>query len=199
MSAEGFLGAHLARLADGARAAAALEEAAADYADRVLRTLREGGSILLCGNGGSAAIAEHVAAEYAVRFRRDRRPLPARALTASGPLLTAAANDLGYEEAMARLVAGQAAPGDLLVLHSTSGESENLVRAAAAARELGVATVAVLARGGGRLAGLVDLAVVLPAEETALAQELQLALEHAVVDRVEAVVAGEEREMEADG
>lgn len=197
MSGDGFLGAHLARLAEGARAAAALEDAAAEYADRVLATLRSGGRVLLCGNGGSAALAEHVAAEYAVRFRRGRRPLPARSLTASGAMLTAAANDLGYEAALARLVAGQARPGDLLVLHSTSGESENLVRAAAAARDLGVATVAVLARGGGRLAGLVDLAVVVPAGDTALAQELQLALEHAVVDRVEAAVSEDELDGEA--
>lgn len=144
-------------------------------------------------------MAEHVAAEYVVRFRRERRALPAVALTAGSPLLTAAANDLGYEEALSRIVRGMARPGDLLVLHSTSGESENLVRAAAAARELGVATVGVLARGGGRLAGLVDLAVVVPADDTALAQEMQLALEHAVVDRVEEEVARSEGEEGAAG
>lgn len=197
--AEGFLAAHLARLRAGLEAAAALDAVAEAYADRVLETIRTGGRILLFGNGGSAAMAEHVAAEYVVRFRRERRALPAVALTAGSPLLTAAANDLGYEEALSRIVRGMARPGDLLVLHSTSGESENLVRAASAAREMGVATVGVLARGGGRLAGLVDLAVVIPAEDTALAQEMQLALEHAVVDRVEEEVARSEGEEEDAG
>ncbi|HKK28280.1 MAG TPA: SIS domain-containing protein [Gemmatimonadota bacterium] len=197
--AEGFLAAHLARLRAGLEAAAALEAVAEAYADRVLETIRGGGRILLFGNGGSAAMAEHVAAEYVVRFRRERRALPAVALTAGSPLLTAAANDLGYEEALSRIVRGMARPGDLLVLHSTSGESENLVRAAVAAREMGVSTVGVLARGGGRLGGLVDLAVVVPAEDTALAQEMQLALEHAVVDRVEEEVARSEGEEEDAG
>ena len=196
---EGFLAAHLARLRAGLESAAALDEVAEAYADRVLETIRGGGRILLFGNGGSAAMAEHVAAEYMVRFRRERRALPAVALTAGSPLLTAAANDLGYEEALSRIVRGLARPGDLLVLHSTSGESENLVRAATAAREMGVATVGVLARGGGRLAGLVDLAVVVPADDTALAQEMQMALEHAVVDRVEEEVARSEGEEEDAG
>ncbi len=197
MNRPGFLGAHLERLAEGAQAAAALEAAAADYADRVIAALRGGGKVLLCGNGGSAATAEHVAAEYVVRLRRERAPLAAVALTSPGPVLTAASNDLGYEEALARSVAALGRPGDVLVLHSTSGQSANLLRAAEEARSRGLATVGVLARGGGALAGRVDLAIVVPADEAALAQELQLALEHAVVDRVEEVMALEDPGMDA--
>lgn len=181
----------MASLAAGAQASVALAPSVDRYVERVLGTLRGGGKLLLCGNGGSAATAEHVAAEYVVRFRRERTPFAAVALTTASAVLTAASNDLGYAEALARSVRALGRPGDLLILHSTSGESPNLLRAAQVARSMGVATVGVLARGGGRLASQVDLSLVVPATETALAQELQLALEHAVVDRVEATLAAE--------
>jgi D-sedoheptulose 7-phosphate isomerase len=192
VSERDFFAAHMARLSAGARSAADGGIPVAAYAERVLETLRGGGKLLLCGNGGSAATAEHVAAEYVVRFRRDRAPFAAVALTAGRAGLTAASNDLGYEGALARAVRAQGRPGDLLVLHSTSGDSPNLLRAAEEARALGIGTVGVLARDGGRLVSLVDLSLVVPAEDTALAQELQLALEHAVVDRVESALAGED-------
>lgn len=181
---------HLERLAALATRASGLEEGAARYADWVERTLRAGGKLLVCGNGGSAATAEHVAAEYVVRFERSRRALPAVALTGSGPTTTAAANDLSFAEVFERQIAALAGDDDLVVLHSTSGESENLVRAARAARDAGARTVALLAAGGGRLADAVDLALVVPTDEGARAQELHLAVEHAVVDRVEAAFAG---------
>ncbi len=191
MTEPGSFASRMADLAAAAEAAGALGPSVDRYVDRVLVTLRRGGKLLLCGNGGSAATAEHVAAEYVVRFRRERRAFAAVALTSGSVVLTAASNDLGYAEALARAVRALARPEDLLILHSTSGDSPNLLRAAEEANAMGVATVGVLARGGGRLASRVDLALVLPAEETALAQELQLALEHAVVDRVEAALAGE--------
>ncbi|MDP2481398.1 MAG: SIS domain-containing protein [Candidatus Palauibacterales bacterium] len=192
MTGPGSFASRMAGLAAAAEAAGALGPSVDRYVERVLVTLRRGGKLLLCGNGGSAATAEHVAAEYVVRFRRERRAFAAVALTSGGAVLTAASNDLGYAEALARTVRALARPEDLLILHSTSGDSPNLLRAAEEAKAMGVATVGVLARGGGRLASRVDLALVLPARETALAQELQLALEHAVVDRVEAVLAGED-------
>lgn len=174
-------------------ALAALAHAAAhDMAEGVARlaarlevTLRGGGKVLFCGNGGSAAEAQHLAAEYVVRFCRDRAPLAALALTTDSSVLTAAANDHAFEAVFERQVLALGAPGDLLVLLSTSGESENLLRAADAARERGVATAALLARGGGRLAGRVDLALVVPTDVTARAQELHLALGHVVCDLVE--------------
>jgi len=176
----------LAALASLANATSSdLAEAVASLADLVHDTLRGGGKLLFCGNGGSAADAQHLAAEYVVRFARERRPLAALALTTDTSVLTAAANDYGFESVFERQVRALALRGDLLVLHSTSGESENLIRAARAAREIGVTSVGVLARGGGRLKALVDLALVVPTDETSRAQELHLALGHVVCDIVE--------------
>lgn len=161
-------------------------------AHRVLEVLRDGGRLLFCGNGGSAADAQHLAAEYVVRFRRDRRPLPALALTTDTSILTAGGNDFGFATVFRRQVEALGREGDLLFLHSTSGESENLLEAADAAREVGVETVALLARDGGRLRGRVDRALVIPTDSTALAQSLHLAIGHIVCDHVDAAFAGEE-------
>ncbi|MHB1192536.1 MAG: SIS domain-containing protein [Longimicrobiales bacterium] len=151
----------------------------------VEKTLRGGGKLLFCGNGGSAAEAQHLASEYVVRFTRERAPMAAIALTTDTSALTACANDYGFERVFERQVRALARPGDLLVLHSTSGESENILRAADAARETGVATAALLAKGGGRLRDRVDLALVVPTSSTARAQEIHLAVGHAVCDMVE--------------
>ena len=186
---------HLEALAELARRAAEeLSLEVAEVADRVRRTLEDGGTLFFCGNGGSAADAQHLAAEYVVRFRRERPGLAAVALTTDTSVLTAGGNDFGFEEVFARQVRALARRGDLLVLHSTSGESENLLRAAAAARENGVGTVAFLARGGGRLREKVDAAVVVPTEVTTRAQEVHLALGHAICDLVDRAFAGPEGE-----
>jgi D-sedoheptulose 7-phosphate isomerase len=140
---------------------------------------------MFCGNGGSAADAQHLATEYVVRFQDDRRPLPALALTTDTSLLTAAANDYGFEHVFARQVRALGRPGDVLFLHSTSGRSPNLLRAAEAAREQGVKTVALLARGGGGLAAAVDHALVLPTQSGARAQEVHLAIGHIICQLVE--------------
>ena len=159
----------------------------------VLETLESDGALLFCGNGGSAADAQHLAAEYVIRFRRERGPLRAMALTTDTSVLTAGANDLGFEEVFARQVEALGRPGDLLVVHSTSGNSGNLVRAVEAAGQAGLRTVALLAKGGGRLKDAVDLAVVVPTDSTAHAQELHLAIGHAVCDRVDRTYAQETR------
>ena len=153
--------------------------------------LRGGGKLMFCGNGGSAADAQHLAAEYVVRFERRRSPLAALALTTDTSLLTAGANDFGFEFVFERQVRALGRAGDLLFLHSTSGESENLLYAARAARELGVRTVAVLAKGGGRLRNEVDMAIVLPTDDPARAQELHLAIGHVVCDLVDRAFAEE--------
>ncbi|MGB5675223.1 MAG: SIS domain-containing protein [Gemmatimonadota bacterium] len=177
---------HLQNLARNAESAADLvADAAARYAELVRETLLGGGKLMYAGNGGSAAAAEHVATEYVVRLQRERRALPAIALTASTSTLSAAANDFGYERVFARLVEAHGRAGDLLVLHSTSGNSPNLIEAARVASEIGVTTVALLDRHGGQLAPLVDLAIRVPAEGSAAVQELQLAIEHAVADLVD--------------
>lgn len=161
----------------------------AGVAQRCVETLRGGGKLIFCGNGGSAADAQHLAAEYVVRFRRERRALAAIALTTDTSVLTAGANDYGFDTVFARQVEALARPGDLLVLHSTSGESENLLAAALQAREMGVGTVALLARGGGRLKDRVDLALVVPTDVTARAQELHLAIGHLVCEVVDRAFA----------
>lgn len=159
------------------------------FASRVLATMDGGGKILFCGNGGSAADAQHLAAEYVVRFDRERRPLAAIALTTDSSVLTAAGNDFGFETVFERQVRALAREGDLLVLHSTSGESENLLRAVSAARGLDVGTVALLAKGGGRLRDAVDLALVVPTDSTARAQEMHLTIGHLVCECVDRAIA----------
>jgi len=153
-------------------------------------TLASGGRLFFCGNGGSAADAQHLAAEYVVRFARDRRALPALALTTDSSVLTAGGNDLGFDAIFERQVEALAAEGDLLFLHSTSGESENLIRAAEAGRKRGMTTVAFLAKGGGRLATIVHRALVVPTDSTARAQEIHLAMGHAICDLVEGELLG---------
>jgi D-sedoheptulose 7-phosphate isomerase len=154
----------------------------------VLETLRGGGKLLFCGNGGSAADAQHLAAEYVVRFSRDRAPLPALALTTDSSVLTAGANDLGFEFVFERQVRALARPGDLLIIHSTSGESENLLRAATAAREVGARTAALIAASGGPLRERVDLALIVPTTSPARAQEMHITIGHIVCELVDRAV-----------
>lgn len=157
----------------------------ARLAELTLQTVIDGGTLLFCGNGGSAADAQHLAAEYVVRFARERRAVAAIALSTDTSVLTAGANDYGYETIFERQVRALGRGGDLLVMHSTSGESENLLRAADAARDMGIRTVAVLAKGGGRLEGRVDFALVVPTRSTARAQEAHLTIGHIVCEYVD--------------
>jgi D-sedoheptulose 7-phosphate isomerase len=157
---------------------------------RYVETLRRGGTLLFAGNGGSAAHAQHVATEYVVRFARTRQAFRALALTTDSSALTAAGDDLGFEQVFARQIEALARPGDLLVLHSTSGASPNLLAAVQAARQAGAGVVALLGRGGGPLVGLVDQAVVVPSDETSRIQELHLAIEHLLVAIVEEELSG---------
>ena len=143
------------------------------------------GTLFFCGNGGSAADAQHLATEYVVRYMRNRRAYPAIALTTDTSLLTAAGNDIGFENVFARQVEALAKPGDLLVIHSTSGNSPNVLRAAEAARALGVPVLAFSARDGGALRALADHSVVIPTTRTDRAQELHLCIEHVICDVVE--------------
>ena len=177
---------HLRALARTAESAAgALAEDAARAARWAHETLAAGGTLFFCGNGGSAADSQHLAAEYVVRYARTRQALPAIALTVDTSVLTAAGNDLGFDRVFARQVEALARAGDLLFLHSTSGRSPSLVQAARAARERGVRTVAFLARDGGVLKDEVELALVVPTDVTAHAQEIHLAVGHAICDLVD--------------
>lgn len=185
MSAALRIAAGLADLARTAEATSALAPAVAHLASRYADTLRRGGTIFFAGNGGSAADAQHIAAEYVVRFRELRRPYAAIALTTDSSLLTAAANDLGFEQVFARQIEALGRAGDLLVLHSTSGTSGNLLAAAHAARIHGVTVAAFLGRGGGPLKAVADEAIVIPSDTVSRIQELHLALEHLIVEIVE--------------
>src|SRR5690242_427422 len=148
-------------------------------------TVRAGGTLFVCRNGGSAADAQHLATEYVVRYMRNRRAYPAVALTTDSSLLTAAANDLGFEHVFARQIEALAKPGDLLIIHSTSGSSPNVLRAAEAARTRGVPVLAFSARDGGPLRELADHSVIIPTDRTDRAQELHLCIEHIICDIVE--------------
>jgi D-sedoheptulose 7-phosphate isomerase len=151
----------------------------------VQETVQRGGTLFFCGNGGSAADAQHMATEYVVRYMRNRRAYPAIALTTDSSLLTAAGNDIGFDQVFARQVEALARPGDLLVIHSTSGNSPNVLRAAEAARARDVRVLAFSARDGGSLRGLADHSVVIPTARTDRAQELHLCIEHIICDLVE--------------
>jgi D-sedoheptulose 7-phosphate isomerase len=153
--------------------------------DMVRETVARGGTLFFCGNGGSAADAQHLATEYVVRYMRNRRAYPAIALTTDTSLLTAAGNDLGFDQVFARQVEALARPGDLLIIHSTSGNSPNVLRAAEAARAKGVAVLAFSARDGGALRAVADHSVVIPTDRTDRAQELHLCIEHVICDLVE--------------
>lgn len=148
-------------------------------------TVRAGGTLFFCGNGGSAADAQHMATEYVVRYRRNRRAYPAIALTTDTSLLTAAGNDIGFENVFSRQVEALCRPGDLLVIHSTSGNSPNVLRAAEAARAKGVRVLAFSARDGGALKALADHSVIIPTDRTDRAQELHLCIEHVICDVIE--------------
>jgi len=164
--------------------------AVADLAARYETVLRGGGTLFFAGNGGSAADAQHIAAEYVVRYQTTRPGLSALALTTDTSVLTACANDLGFDEVFARQVESLARPGDLLVLHSTSGESPNVIRSAQSAKARGVPVVAFLGKSGGPLRALADVALVVPSDETARIQELHLAIEHIICDIVEERMKG---------
>lgn len=158
-----------------------LERAAAMMRDAVGR----GSTIFFCGNGGSAADAQHMATEYVVRYMRNRRALAAIALTTDTSLLTAAGNDFGFDQVFSRQVEALCRPGDLLVIHSTSGQSPNVLRAAEAARARDVAVLAFSARDGGPLRELADHNVIVPTQRTDRAQEIHLCIEHMICDLVE--------------
>ncbi len=175
----------LEALAQTALASRSLSTSVADLSLRYARVLRAGGTLYFCGNGGSAADAQHLAAEYVVRYSSNRRALAAVALTTDTSILTAAGNDMGFEEIFARQVEALCHREDLLVLHSTSGRSANLLAAARMARKMEVPVVAFLGKDGGSLATMVDTAVIVPSAETGMIQLIHMALEHLIVESVE--------------
>ena len=161
-------------------------------AELIADVFRAGGKLLLCGNGGSAADCQHMAAEFVGRLTKDvdRPGLPAIALTTDTSFLTAYANDNSFDGVFERQVLGLGKPGDLLIAISTSGNSANVIRAVEAARTARMSTLA-LTGTGGALAGLADVAISVPSEETGQIQELHLAIEHVLCELAEAALFGD--------
>jgi len=159
---------------------------AGEVAELIVASFRAGGKVLFCGNGGSAADAQHLAAELAGRLRLDRPGLPAMALTVNASVLTAVANDFGYDEVFARQVEALGAAGDVLIGISTSGSSRNVVRALEQAREGGLTTVAMVGDAGGEMVNVSDVAIRVPVTATQHVQEAQIAVGHAICEIVEA-------------
>jgi D-sedoheptulose 7-phosphate isomerase len=157
-----------------------------EAAQMVIDALGAGGKVLLFGNGGSAADAQHVAAELVGRLRRERRALAAIALTTDTSALTAIANDYGYDEVFARQVRGLGRQGDVAVAISTSGNSPGILKAVAACRELGVRTIGLTGGSGGKLAGVVDCALVVSSTtDTQRIQETHILIGHVLCELVD--------------
>lgn len=153
--------------------------------DAIVQSLRGGGKVLLCGNGGSAADAQHLAAELIGRFCLDRRALPAIALTDNVAALTAIGNDYSYEDVFVRGVRGLGQPGDVLIGLSTSGSSRNVLAAMSAATEVGLATVALVGRSDCAMAALADHAIAVVGANTARIQEGHMLVGHTIFEFVE--------------
>ena len=154
----------------------------------VVDALQGGGKVLFAGNGGSAADAQHLAAELSGRYAFDRPPLYAEALHANSSYVTAVANDYGYDVIFSRLVEGCGREGDVFVALTTSGNSANLLNAAIEARARGLTVVGFTGRGGGKLKDLVDVLINVPSDETPRIQECHIVLGHAICELVEAAM-----------
>ena len=149
-------------------------------AERCKEALKSGNKVLFCGNGGSAADAQHLAAELIGRFQKERRSLASVALTTDTSILTAVANDYGYDEVFARQVEGLGRSGDVLIGISTSGNSANVVKAALKARDTGMHTIAFTGEGGGKLKDICDITFAVPSKVTARIQEMHIMVGHII-------------------
>ncbi|WP_353265482.1 SIS domain-containing protein [Gemmatimonas sp.] len=170
------------------RTAVQLEQQIGQALRMVQQTVASGGTLFFCGNGGSAADAQHMATEYVVRYMRNRRAYPAIALTTDSSLLTATGNDFGFDHIFERQIEALGKAGDLLIIHSTSGNSPNVLLAADAARAKGIPVLALSAKDGGALKSRADLCIVVPTSRTDRAQEIHLCIQHAICDAIEATL-----------
>ena len=162
-------------------------------ADQIARALRDGGKVMLAGNGGSAADAQHIAAELVGRFVIDRAPLAAIALTTDTSALTAIGNDYSFDQIFERQLRGLGRRGDVFVAISTSGRSKNILAALKAARELGITTIGFTGTKGTQMRPLCDLALIAPSDETALIQQIHITAAHAICGLVERDLYGAPR------
>jgi D-sedoheptulose 7-phosphate isomerase len=156
--------------------------------DVVVRRYREGGRIYIAGNGGSAADAQHLAAEFVSKLARDRAPLPAEALTVDSSILTAIGNDYGYEQVFSRQLAGKAGAKDVFLGITTSGKSPNILKALEQCRALGVPSIVFCGRDGGPARALADYCIIATGTETSTIQELHIVLAHSRCECVESAL-----------
>jgi D-sedoheptulose 7-phosphate isomerase len=178
------------RIKDFLYESAEVKKAVADtLADKILEAIniartsyQNGGKILLMGNGGSAADAQHIAAEFIGRYKKERRPVAAIALTVDSSILTCIGNDYGYDAVFSRQVEGLAKKEDVVIAISTSGNSENVIRGVEKAREIGAQTIGLLGNQGGKLKDKVDLAIVVPSNNTARIQEAHITIGHIICE-----------------
>jgi len=159
-------------------------------ATEVVDCLKRGGKILLCGNGGSAADAQHMATEMTVKMGKVRSPMAAIALTTNSSLLTAQANDLGFETVFSRQIESLGRPGDVLIAISTSGASPNILSGVTSARAMGIKVIGLAGCGGGRLAAMCDIPIVVPSNEVQRVQEAHIAVCHLICEFAETTIFG---------
>lgn len=160
------------------------------FADKLIETYRRGGKVLFCGNGGSAADAQHIAAELSGRFYLDRKPLYAEALHCNSSFLTSVSNDYGFENVFSRAVESMSKTGDVLVGISTSGNSTNILNAFEMAKKTGTFTIAMTGKTGGKIAPLSDLLINVPSDCTPRIQEVHIMIGHIVCEIVEKEIFG---------
>lgn len=156
----------------------------------IIHCFKSGNSVYLCGNGGSAADAQHIAAELSGRFYLNRPPLPAESFTVNTSYLTAVSNDFSFDEIYSRLTQAHCHPGDILIGISTSGNSGNIIRALSMARDSGVTTIALTGNNGGELINIADYCIIVPSKDTPRIQEAHILIGHIICEAVESSIFG---------
>ncbi len=183
---------HIAELQQDLQTLAVHEETLNALSDAVLHAFNHGGKLLTCGNGGSAAEAAHLAEEFTGRFYRERQSLPGICLSIDGTLLTCIGNDYGFDDIFARQVQSLGQPGDVLIVFTSSGNSENIMRALQTGRERGLVTGAFLGKTGGKCQGLADYEIIVQSVNPSAMriQECHQIMLHALCERVEVTLLG---------
>lgn len=185
MTATASIQMQVLQIADNFQQLSYQAEEIAAVADRMVTCIQAGGKILLCGNGGSAADAQHLAAELVGRFLKDRAPLPAIALNTNNSVITAIANDYGFADVFFRQIQGIGCNKDMLIALSTSGNSQNIINALAVAREMGMTTVGLTGENGGRMRAACDQCICVPSSSTPRIQEMHIAIGHVLCELIE--------------
>ena len=163
-------------------------DAILETGDKITNAVKQGNKLMLCGNGGSAADAQHIAAEFVNRFRKERQPMPAIALTTDTSILTSISNDYDYRYCFSKQVQALGRKGDVLLAISTSGQADNVIEAAQAAKDKDIYTIGFTGLGGGRLADTVAFCIKVPSGETPRIQEAHILIGHLICDIVEKAV-----------